>query len=75
MHRFRIGDTCGVAKTTGNPPPAGIACRIEITPTPEEFRQLCRDLDGLRGGEFCTNTALILQAVRLLAEGRLTSTP
>jgi hypothetical protein len=53
------------------PDPARSQCRIEITPTPEEYRRLCRDLDRLREGGMATNTAAILRAVSLLAEGKI----
>lgn len=49
----------------------GARCRIEITPTPDQFRQLCRDLDRLREGGMPSNTASILRAVRLLADGKI----
>jgi hypothetical protein len=43
--------------------------RIEITPTVEEYRQLCRDLGELRRQGAETNTAAILAAVRAAAGG------
>jgi len=52
-----------LTKPTGNP-------RIEITPTPAEYRQLCRDLRRLREAGAISNTAAILTAVRAAADGR-----
>jgi hypothetical protein len=43
------------------------APRIEITPTPEQYDQLCRDLKALRRSGAPTNTAAILDAVRAAA--------
>jgi hypothetical protein len=40
------------------------ALRIEITPSPEEYRRLCEDLGELRKRGAETNTAAIVQAVR-----------
>lgn len=40
------------------------AVRIEITPSPEEYRRLCEDLGELRKRGAETNTAAIVQAVR-----------
>jgi len=56
-----------LTKPTGNP-------RIEITPTPAEFRQLCRDLGALRRAGAISNTAAIVEAVRrAAADGRIQS--
>jgi len=41
--------------------------RIEITPTPEQYDQLCHDLKALRRSGATTNTAAILDAVRAAA--------
>ena len=40
---------------------------IEITPTPEQYDQLCRDLKALRQSGAPTNTTAILDAVRAAA--------
>jgi hypothetical protein len=37
---------------------------IEITPTPLEYKQLCRDLAALRAAGAISNTAAVLNAVR-----------
>jgi hypothetical protein len=50
--------------TTGNP------C-IEITPTPAEYEQLCRDLKTLRSAGAMSNTSAILEAVRVAAKGHM----
>jgi hypothetical protein len=42
--------------------------RIEITPTPAQYAQLCDDLKKLRGSGAVSNTAAILEAVRDAAE-------
>ncbi|MGN6216149.1 MAG: hypothetical protein ACTHN7_04215 [Solirubrobacterales bacterium] len=48
--------------------------RIEITPTPNEYRQLCDDLRELRKHGAKTNTAAIVEAVRAAAlEGRISA--
>lgn len=44
---------------------------IEITPTPAEYEQLCRDLAALREAGATSNTAAILQAVHDAGEGRI----
>jgi hypothetical protein len=36
---------------------------IEITPTPGQYRQLCRDLETLRAAGAASNTAAIVEAV------------
>lgn len=47
---------------------------IEITPTPAEYRQLCRDLAKLRERGAFSNTDAILQAVHAAAgAGRIGS--
>lgn len=47
---------------------------IEITPTPLEYDQLCRDLAKLRRAGAFSNTDAILGAVRAAAaEGRMAS--
>lgn len=46
--------------------------RIEITPNPEQYKQLCRDLQKLREMGALTNTAAILEAVGSAAsQGRM----
>lgn len=50
--------------STGNP------C-IEITPTPAEYEQLCRDLKALRSAGATSNTSAILAAVRAAAKGHI----
>jgi hypothetical protein len=53
-------------------PPLDLATRqpvndgpsIEITPSPEQYTQLCRDLAALRRAGAVSNTAAILAAVR-----------
>ncbi len=42
---------------------------IEITPTPAEYEQLCRDLAKLRAQGAFSNTEAILLAVRAAAGG------
>lgn len=44
---------------------------IEITPTPEEYEQLCRDLARLRKLGAPSNTAAVLAAVGAAATGKL----
>ena len=46
---------------------AAPALRIEITPTPSQYCELCRDLETLRGRGAHSNTEAILQAVRAAA--------
>jgi hypothetical protein len=47
---------------------------IEITPTPLEYKQLCRDLATLRAGGAFSNTDAILAAVRAAADaGKMAS--
>ncbi len=41
---------------------------IEITPTPAEYEQLCRDLAALREAGAESNTAAILKAVHSAGE-------
>lgn len=41
---------------------------IEITPSPEQYRQLCRDLEALRYAGAATNTGAILDAVHQCAQ-------
>lgn len=41
---------------------------IEITPSPAEYEQLCRDLAALREAGAASNTAAILQAVHVAGE-------
>jgi hypothetical protein len=48
-------------------PPRAPGPIIEITPTPEEYDQLGRDLAKLRKQGAPSNTAAILKAVRLAA--------
>jgi len=48
-------------QTRVGPPPDP---RIEITPTPAQYRQLCHDLAALRGAGAASNTAALLAAVR-----------
>lgn len=59
----------GPAKQTA-PPASGNPC-IEITPSPAEYRQLCRDLAALRNAGAESNTSAILAAVRAAADGRI----
>jgi hypothetical protein len=40
---------------------------IEITPSPEQYRQLCRDLKTLREEGADSNTAAVLEAVHQAA--------
>jgi hypothetical protein len=54
--------------TSGNP-------SIEITPTPGEYRQLCRDLRKLRSAGAASNTAAILEAVQAAATGHILRAP
>jgi hypothetical protein len=49
--------------------PAARGPRIEITPSPAQYEQLCRDLKILRKGGAASNTAAILDAVRAAAAG------
>lgn len=49
------------------PPQTKCPC-IEITPTPAEYEQLCRDLAALRKAGAASNTAAILQAVHIAGE-------
>lgn len=42
--------------------------RIEITPSPAQYRQLCRDLAALRAQGAASNTAAILEAVSHAAD-------
>jgi hypothetical protein len=42
--------------------------RIEITPSPGQYRQLCRDLEALRKAGAASNTAAILTAVHTAAK-------
>jgi len=58
------------AKT--NPRVKGNPC-IEITPTPAEYEQLCRDLAKLRAKGAFSNTEAILLAVRAAAGGKIAS--
>ncbi len=53
-----------VTRRLGGPRP-----RIEITPTADQYRQLCRDLARLRAQGAASNTAAILDAVHLAAAG------
>jgi hypothetical protein len=46
---------------------------IQITPTPAEYEQLVRDLDRLRALGHESNTAIVVEAVRALAERRTAS--
>jgi hypothetical protein len=47
---------------------------IEITPTPLEYKQLCRDLATLRAAGAFSNTDAILEAVRAAAGvGKMTA--
>jgi hypothetical protein len=41
--------------------------RIEITPSPEQYTQLCRDLGTLRRAGAISNTAAVVSAVRAAA--------
>jgi hypothetical protein len=41
---------------------------IEITPTPAQYRELCRDLEALRTAGASSNTIAIVEAVRVAAE-------
>lgn len=52
-----------MSKSRTNPP----SPRIEITPTPAQYKQLCRDLQLLRESGAPSNTAAILDAVRAAA--------
>jgi hypothetical protein len=52
----------------GGTPEVGNPC-IEITPTPAQYEQLCRDLKKLRRLGAASNTAAIIEAVRGAAEG------
>jgi hypothetical protein len=65
MRRNPRGATLGVA---AQPSPATNP-RIEITPSVAQYRQLCRDLGKLRKLGAPTNTAAILDAVHVAAQG------
>jgi hypothetical protein len=41
---------------------------IEITPSPEQYRQLCKDLKTLRAAGAESNTAAVLEAVHQAAQ-------
>lgn len=74
MHRSQVWDSNGMAKahlSQTEAPSNESCCRIEITPTPEQYRQLCHDLDRLREDGMPSNTASILRAVSLLADCRI----
>jgi hypothetical protein len=43
--------------------------RIEITPSPAQYKQLCRDLAKLRKTGATSHTAAIVQAVHAAAAG------
>lgn len=45
----------------------GKVVRVEITPSASEYRQLCEDLGELRRQGAETNTAAIVEAVRVAA--------
>jgi hypothetical protein len=45
-------------------PPMSDGPRIEITPTSEQYTQLCHDLAALRRAGAISNTAAMLAAVR-----------
>ena len=42
---------------------------IIITPSPDQYRRLCRDLEIMREAGAISNTAAIIDAVRRAAEG------
>jgi hypothetical protein len=44
---------------------------IEITPSPEQYEQLCRDLAALRGAGASSNTAAVISAVHEAAVAKL----
>jgi hypothetical protein len=54
----------------GHPPSADNPC-IEITPSPAQYRQLCRDLGALRRTGAASNTAAVIAAVRAAAADKL----
>jgi hypothetical protein len=54
----------------GRSPVAANPC-IEITPSPEQYRQLCRDLGALRRAGAASNTAAVIAAVHAAAADKL----
>lgn len=60
----------GAAACADHPPPISNPL-LEITPSPAEYDQLCRDLATLREAGAESNTAAVLAAVSLAAAGSL----
>jgi hypothetical protein len=50
---------------------APIGLLIEITPTPDEYEQLCSDLQRLREQGASSNTAAVVDAVHALARAKI----
>lgn len=65
-HQGERGRTPAAKKAAA---PVSSGPRIEITPTPGEYEQLCRDLKALRKAGAISNTAAILEAVKTAAAG------
>ena len=62
------------AETTKHPGPAPATIadvRLEITPSTEQYEQLCRDLAALRRCGADSNTAAVLSAVHAAAAAKL----
>jgi hypothetical protein len=47
--------------------PATTGPHLEITPSPDDYDQLCRDLAALRAAGAPSNTAAVIEAVHLVA--------
>jgi hypothetical protein len=54
-------------KPTSTRQPVSDGPSIEITPNPEQYTQLCRDLAALRRAGAVSNTDAVLAAVRVAA--------
>lgn len=55
--------------TIATRPPMAANPRIEITPSPAQYRQLCRDLKKLRALGAPSHTEAIIEAVHAAAQG------
>lgn len=53
----------------GGPEKANREVEITITPSPDQYRQLCQDLEIMRDAGATSNTAAIIDAVHQAAEG------
>jgi hypothetical protein len=63
------------ARTASLEPPGALATNpcIEITPSVEQYEQLCRDLGALRRAGAASNTDAVLDAVHAAAADKINS--